>query len=283
MKNPSVTIANDDSTRLTALRDSISSSIRKLENNLLETVKDVGGAVLEADEILEHDPIKLRAWVESELNGCMSYSNSRKWMKYVQVIKRCPALEFAAQGQIGVAARTVFASALLQDRISSDTLETLFETLPSGNKITQLDARNLVKKFEALSSVTVIPPTTATTRVLKDREPTEFFDLNAVDLERAKRENPSLAAALEEAEQSPVLPGDPRLIDLINGLGGWDEFAVWLAAFKVSSDPDNPPTPNPPRLAKRFVLVDENGRGTRKALKLFSLLIQAAQVLDMSL
>ncbi len=283
MKKPSVTIVKDTSTRLTALGLSISSSMFQLENTLLETVKIVGTAVLEADEILEHDPVRLRLWVETDLRGCMTYSNARKWMKYAAVIQTCPALEFAGQDQIGVAARTVFASALLQDRISSDTLETLFESLPAGDKITQLDARNLVKRFEALSSVSVIAPTTATPQVLKVRQPDEKFDLHVVDLERAARENPSLAAALVEAEQSPVMPDDPRLIDLINGLGGWDEFIVWLATFQISSDPHNPPTPNPPKLAQRFVLVDEDGRGTRKALKMFALLVQAAQVCDMSL
>ncbi len=278
MKTPVVTIVSGDSERLAEFRSTIQDAIFKLEENLLETVKRVGSAILGANELFGHDPLRLRAWVDSDLDGSMTYANARKWMKYVQALKTCPALELIEQGRLGVAARTVFSSALLQDRISSDQLETVLEGLPVNGKITQLQARDLVKKLERLSSLTAFSP-----RVLKAREPDDLFDLHAVDFERVQRENPSLAAALEQARKEPVMPDDPRLNDVVNGLGGWDDFIVWLAAFRVSSDPRNPPTPNPPELARRFVLVDEDGRGTKKALKLFSLLVQAAQVLDLTL
>ncbi len=283
MKKPIVAVVQDDAARLTSLRDSIQISIHTLESDMLETVRVVGGALLEARALLGNEDYALDHWIENHLGGCMSTQNARKWMAFTLGLRSCPALESGDMNKLGFAARSVFASALLQDRISSSEIESLIQALPTSGKITQASARDLVKRFEQLSNVTLLAPTTGAPRVLKTRQPDEKFDLHAVDLERAARENPSLAAALVEAETNPVMPEDPRLIDLINGLGGWDEFVTWLAAFQISSDLNNPPTPNPPKLAKRFVLVDDDGHGTRKALKLFALLVQAAQVCDMSL
>ena len=112
---------------------------------------------------------------------------------------------------------------------------------------------------------------------------TTLFNHGVDDLERTKVVNPMLGRALEEARSSPVLTGDARLPDLVKALGGWDDFVVWLATFTISNDPMNPPTPNPPRIALEFGLVDDAGRGTRKAFKTYKLLVQVADVLDMTL
>ena len=124
MKKTGVEVmVRDDSEQLITLEVEISGCLNKLEQNLFETVAFVGGLLTEAYEVFKGDSAQFTAWVETKLDGRMSVQNARKWMRYVQGVRVCPALEVGDKHLFGFTARSVFASALLEERISEDFVE----------------------------------------------------------------------------------------------------------------------------------------------------------------
>ncbi len=109
-----------------------------------------------------------------------------------------------------------------------------------------------------------------------------------LDLENAARVNPALAQAVREAiareaVEPPSSVAAPELLHVVDALGGFDMFVDWVLDFKISSDQTLPVSVGFPLAAEDYGLVDEFGRGTKKAVRVATYLLEIARILGVYL
>lgn len=98
-----------------------------------------------------------------------------------------------------------------------------------------------------------------------------------LDIQNAERLNPEFGRKLRETVQNSSDVAQMGSSEMMDAFGGFNNFLKWVLIFKLSNDPTLPPGVGFPGVALELGLVDEHGRGTKKAVKTVALLLEMAR------